>query len=81
MSDCCPDSRCRRKQPIRIMRDDFLEQWFMLTRWRDAGEKGIEAIDKHRCDPLVSAALEYAWAHRDEVVELYNQRMADRGTP
>lgn len=79
MSDkpCCDEWKCRRKQPIMLSRGGFSQRWYAVTRWKDRGNGLFEAIEKHTLDPMLSAALDVAQRHKDEVLELFDEREAE----
>lgn len=74
---CCGEYKCRRKQPIKISRGGFSQRWYAVTRWKDQGLGRFEAIEKHALDPMLSAALDVAQRHMDEVRELVVERQAE----
>lgn len=59
MGECCNEWKCRRKQPIMLMRSDLTGTWFFVTRWKPLGpEGGFYAIEKHAVGKKQSADLE-----------------------
>jgi hypothetical protein len=74
---CCGEYECRRKQPIEIQRGGFSGVWYAITRYKRDGTR-IEAQEKHGLHPIVSAALDVAQNHWDEVIELHRDREAAR---
>lgn len=74
---CCREYRCRRRQPIEIQRGGFTQVWYAITRYKRNGDR-ILASEKHELPPMVSAALDYAQDHLDEVRALCEAREAER---
>lgn len=74
---CCSAHNCRRKQPIMLSRGGLSQRWYAVTRWKDRGDGLFEAIEKHELAPEVSAALDVAARHKDEIVDLLNEREAE----
>lgn len=74
---CCSEYNCRRKQSIMLSRGGLSQRWYAVTRWKDKGNGLYEAVEKHQLDPMLSAALDVAQNHKDEVLELFDQREAE----
>lgn len=57
---CCSEWKCRRSQPIRLVRSELSGSWYAVTRWKERpGVPGaIEAIDKHRLPEDLQLQLE-----------------------
>jgi hypothetical protein len=61
VSACCPESSCRRTQPMMLMRSDLTGTWYVVTRWRrlpGAPETSYLAVAKHRLPDDQQAQLE-----------------------
>lgn len=73
---CCGEYKCRRQQPIMLSRGGFSQRWYAVTRWKDKGNGLYEAIEKHELPAELSAALDVAARHKDEVAHLLDEREA-----
>jgi hypothetical protein len=62
-----------------LSRGGFSQRWYAVTRWKDKGNGLYEAIEKHELDEVLSAALDVAQNHKDEVQALLDHREAELG--
>jgi hypothetical protein len=67
MNGCCNEYGCKRHQPFHLMRGDFSDVWYVVTKWTDRPNGGYVAEEKHALPEVYQRELNEAFPrHADE---------------